>query len=92
MVDCYVVKFLQNNTKLFNVIRPSELKPIFETIDLDRPLADYDCLLEEAEVFYTKHDMAFHLFEYATRLNCPVVISAIAVKILISGINTSMDT
>jgi L-2,4-diaminobutyrate decarboxylase len=87
-----VVGFLKNNKKPFSGITPRELKKDFETIDLKEPLSTYEEVISEVENLYTQHAIAFHLPKYVAHLNCPVVIPAVAAEVLISAINSSLDT
>lgn len=87
-----VKRFLDNNKKPFSGISPAQLRPLFEKVDLEIPLSDYDSLLDEVESLYTKHAVAFHHPEYIAHLNCPLVIPAIAAEVMISSINSSLDT
>ncbi|MCW3465770.1 pyridoxal phosphate-dependent decarboxylase family protein [Chitinophaga nivalis] len=87
-----VARFLGNNKKPFSGVTPADLKPFFSTVDLNTPLADYQSLLQEVETIYSDHAIAFHLPQYIAHLNCPVVIPAIAAEVLISAINSSLDT
>jgi L-2,4-diaminobutyrate decarboxylase len=87
-----VKKFLDTNKKPFSGVSPAQLRPLFAKVDLDKPLADYDSLLDEVELLYTNHAVAFHHPEYIAHLNCPLVIPAIAAEVMISSINSSLDT
>jgi L-2,4-diaminobutyrate decarboxylase len=87
-----VVTFLQDNQKPFSGVTASQLRPHFDAIDLDTPLPDYETLMSEVESLYTRHAVAFHHPKYVAHLNCPVVIPAIAAEVLISAINSSLDT
>ena len=87
-----VTNFLRDNKKPFSGIKPALLRPEFEAVDLDKPLPDYESLMTEVEALYTKHAVAFHHPKYVAHLNCPVVIPAIAAEVLISAINSSLDT
>ncbi|EKT3957102.1 aspartate aminotransferase family protein [Flavobacterium psychrophilum] len=87
-----VIDFLENNKKPFSGISPRELKKDFETIDFKEPLSNYEEVICEVEELYTQHAIAFHLPKYVAHLNCPVVIPAVAAEVLISAINSSLDT
>lgn len=87
-----VVSFLHNNKKPFSGISPAQLRPQFESIDLNEPLPDYEAVISEVEELYTRHAIAFHHPKYVAHLNCPVVIPAIAAEVMISAINSSLDT
>jgi L-2,4-diaminobutyrate decarboxylase len=87
-----VLRFLQKNKKPFSGVTPAQLKTVMSPVDLDTPLPDYASLLEEVERLYSDHAIAFHLPQYIAHLNCPVVIPAIAAEVLISAINSSLDT
>lgn len=87
-----VVSFLHNNKKPFSGVSPAQLRPQFESINLNEPLPDYETVISEVEQLYTKHAIAFHHPKYVAHLNCPVVIPAIAAEVMISAINSSLDT
>jgi L-2,4-diaminobutyrate decarboxylase len=87
-----VSAFLKNNRKPFSGISPAALGEVFQKIDFDTPLHDYESLFAEVEELYVKHATAFHLPQYIAHLNCPVVIPALAAEVLISAINSSQDT
>jgi len=91
-VTLSVKRFLENNQKPFSGVSPAQLRPLFAKVDFDRPLPDYDSLLHEVETLYTKHAVTFHHPEYIAHLNCPLVIPAIAAEVMISSINSSLDT
>lgn len=91
-VSLAVKAFLNNNKKPFSGISPAKLRPFLAAIDLATPLSDYDSLLDEVEALYTNHAVAFHHPEYIAHLNCPLVIPAIAAEVMISSINSSLDT
>ncbi|CAM4043437.1 L-2,4-diaminobutyrate decarboxylase [Pedobacter westerhofensis] len=87
-----VKRFLDHNKKPFSGVSPAQLRPLFAKVDLDSPLSDYNTLLDEVGLLYTNHAVAFHHPEYIAHLNCPLVIPAIAAEIMISSINSSLDT
>lgn len=84
--------FLRNTQKPFTGIRPAALQQIFDQVDLDRPLKNYQALEDEINRLYVAHATAFHLPQYIAHLNCPVVIPALWAEVLISAINSSQDT
>jgi len=87
-----IVNFLHDNKKPFSGVTAAQLRPQFESVDLSTPLPDYESLINEVESLYTKHAVTFHHPKYVAHLNCPVVIPAIAAEVLISAINSSLDT
>ncbi|WP_370898469.1 pyridoxal phosphate-dependent decarboxylase family protein [Chryseobacterium gossypii] len=87
-----VVAFLEDVRQPFSGISPKELRKQFEHIDLNDPPRSYDEVFGEVRTLYTKHAIAFHHPKYVAHLNCPVVIPAIAAEMLISSINSSLDT
>jgi glutamate/tyrosine decarboxylase-like PLP-dependent enzyme len=66
-------------------------KPIAD-VDLDRPLGDVDATLAEVSRLYLDDAVWFHEPTYAAHLNCPVVIPALLAEVLVSGVNSSLDT
>ncbi|WP_306352724.1 pyridoxal phosphate-dependent decarboxylase family protein [Flavobacterium sp. '19STA2R22 D10 B1'] len=87
-----VVDFLKNTKKPFSGITPRELRRDFERVDLNQPLSNYEEVLSEVQQLYTQHAIAFHLPRYVAHLNCPIVIPAIGAEVMISAINSSLDT
>lgn len=90
-VQC-VSDFLKNTKKPFSGIKPAKLLALFEKVNFDVPLTDYESLFKEVEALYVNHATAFHLPQYIAHLNCPVLIPALAAEVLISAINSSQDT
>ncbi|WP_326983586.1 aspartate aminotransferase family protein [Chryseobacterium sp. MYb264] len=87
-----VVAFLEENNKPFSGITPETLRKQFENIDLNDAPKNYADVFEEVRTLYTQHAVAFHHPKYVAHLNCPVVIPAVAAEMLISSINSSLDT
>jgi glutamate/tyrosine decarboxylase-like PLP-dependent enzyme len=77
-------------------ITPREAAERVAAVDLDRPLGEGPDALREsmAELSRLWLDDAiwFHEPTAAAHLNCPVVIPALAAEVLISGVNSSLDT
>lgn len=87
-----VITFLVENNKPFSGVCPKELRKQFENIDLNDHPQSYEEVFEEVKTLYTQHAVAFHHPKYVAHLNCPVVIPAVAAEMLISSINSSLDT
>ncbi|WP_198666919.1 pyridoxal phosphate-dependent decarboxylase family protein [Taibaiella helva] len=87
-----VLQFLEQQQRPFSGISVAQLNELFDTVDFDTPLQDYDALLQEVQELYVNHATAFHLPQYIAHLNCPVVIPALVAEVLISAINSSQDT
>lgn len=87
-----VIGFLRDTKQPFTGIKPAAIQELVYSVDLSRPLAGYDALLEEVNELYIRHATAFHLPEYIAHLNCPVVIPALAAEVIISAVNSSQDT
>ncbi len=66
-------------------------KPVAD-VDLDRPLGDTGAALAEVRDLWLDDAVWFHDERYAAHLNCPVVIPALVAELLLSAVNTSMDT
>jgi glutamate/tyrosine decarboxylase-like PLP-dependent enzyme len=66
-------------------------KPVTD-VDLDRPLADTAAALDEVRGLWLEDAVWFHEPTYAAHLNCPVVIPALVAELLMSAVNTSLDT
>ncbi len=76
----------------FTGVRPDELAPLVDAIDLDRPLGDTTAALDELEQVYLRDAVWFHHPRYLAHLNCPVVIPALLGEAVLSAVNSSMDT
>ena len=87
-----VIAFLEENIQPFSGVSPKELKDQFEDISFNDDPKSYDEVFEEVRTLYTQHAVAFHHPKYIAHLNCPVVIPAVAAEMLISSINSSLDT
>lgn len=73
-------------------VAPERLAPTISTIDLDAPLGDPAAALAELERVYLRDAVYFHHPRYLAHLNCPVVIPALLGELVLSAINSSMDT
>ncbi|MBV1853922.1 pyridoxal phosphate-dependent decarboxylase family protein [Catellatospora tritici] len=69
-----------------------QLRAAVDEVDLDRPLADGDAALREAARLYLDHAVWFHEPRYVAHLNCPVALPALSAEVLISAVNSSLDT
>lgn len=76
----------------FSGIAPAELRERFAGIDLDRRLPGVAHVLDEVEALYLRDAVYFHHPRYAAHLNCPVLNVALLAELLLSAVNTSMDT
>ncbi len=63
-----------------------------DDVDLDRPLGDMARALEEVQSVYLDDAVWFHEPRYLAHLNCPVVIPALVAELLVSSVNSSLDT
>ena len=73
-------------------VRPDELAPDFEALDLDTPPGDMPAALDELRRLYLDHAVYFHHPRYAAHLNCPVLVPSVAAEVVLSAINSSLDT
>jgi L-2,4-diaminobutyrate decarboxylase len=76
----------------FTGITPERLRGSFAGLDLDRPLGALDDALDELDDLYLRDAVWFHDPSYVAHLNCPILIPAIAGELILSSVNTSMDT
>ncbi|WP_419812130.1 pyridoxal phosphate-dependent decarboxylase family protein [Bacterioplanoides sp.] len=76
----------------FSGILPEELIASFRDINLDLPLKKTDEALAELRQVYLKDAVYFHHPRYVAHLNCPVVYPAIMAELILSSINSSVDT
>ncbi|MFT2708648.1 pyridoxal phosphate-dependent decarboxylase family protein [Clavibacter zhangzhiyongii] len=76
----------------FTGITPDRLRGSFAGLDLDRPLGGLDDALDELDGLYLRDAVWFHDPSYVAHLNCPILIPALAGELILSSVNTSMDT
>ncbi|WFE40756.1 aspartate aminotransferase family protein [Micromonospora sp. WMMD998] len=76
----------------FTGITPEALAPLVNGIDLDRPLGDTDAALDELHDVWLRDAVWFHHPRYLAHLNCPVVIPALLGEVVLSAVNSSLDT
>ncbi|GAA2669795.1 pyridoxal-dependent decarboxylase [Actinoplanes palleronii] len=69
-----------------------DLQVQVDAVDLDRPLGDTGAALHEVARLYVDNAVWFHEPTYVAHLNCPVAIPALSAEVLISAINSSVDT
>ncbi|AEV87879.1 pyridoxal-dependent decarboxylase [Actinoplanes sp. SE50] len=70
----------------------AELREQVDAVDLDRPLGDTGAALHEVARLYLDNAVWFHEPTYVAHLNCPVVIPALSAEVLLSAVNSSVDT
>jgi L-2,4-diaminobutyrate decarboxylase len=70
----------------------AELQEQVDAVDLDRPLGDTGAALHEVARLYLDNAVWFHEPTYVAHLNCPVAIPALSAEVLISAVNSSVDT
>ncbi|GLY04603.1 aspartate aminotransferase family protein [Actinoplanes sp. NBRC 101535] len=70
----------------------AELQDQVDAVDLDRPLGDTGAALHEVARLYLDNAVWFHEPTYVAHLNCPVAIPALSAEVLISAVNSSVDT
>ena len=71
---------------------PTEAAAPVARIDLDAPADGVDDALDELSRVYLDDAIWFHEPTYAAHLNCPVVIPALLAELIVSSVNSSMDT
>ncbi|BCJ62539.1 pyridoxal phosphate-dependent decarboxylase family protein [Micromonospora endophytica] len=76
----------------FTGVRPDQVAPLVDAVDLDRPLPDTAAALDELEQVYLRDAVYFHHPRYLAHLNCPVVIPALVGEAVLSAVNSSLDT
>lgn len=87
-----VQKTLSAVDKPFSGVLPRELAAQFQAVDLDRPHARLADALAEIEALYLDHAVYFHHPRYLAHLNCPIAVPAILAELLLSSVNSSVDT
>ncbi|MCO7224565.1 aspartate aminotransferase family protein [Pleionea sp. CnH1-48] len=83
---------LKNIQQPFTGILPHELAPKFESVDLEQPLSSVEEVLKEVKSLYLDDAIYFHHPKYVAHLNCPVVLPAVLGEMILSSVNSSMDT
>ncbi len=76
----------------FTGVRPDELTPLVDAIDLDRPLGDHGAALDELDDVWLRDAVWFHHPRYLAHLNCPVVLPALLAEAMLTAVNPSLDT
>ncbi|WP_148571179.1 pyridoxal phosphate-dependent decarboxylase family protein [Nocardioides caldifontis] len=61
-------------------------------VDLDAPVDDVRSALDELSSLYLDDAVWFHHPRYVAHLNCPVVIPALLAEVVVSAVNSSLDT
>lgn len=70
-------------------VRAQFNRPFFDDAEEGMPLKES---LDELHDLYFKDAIYFHKPKYVAHLNCPILIPALAAEVIISAINSSMDT
>ncbi|CAG8999847.1 MAG: L-2,4-diaminobutyrate decarboxylase [Candidatus Celerinatantimonas neptuna] len=81
-----------NHEKPFTGVQPHELASLFESINLDKHLGSVSEVLSELDLLYLNDAVYFDQPRYVAHLNCPVVIPSILAELILSSINSSLDT
>lgn len=76
----------------FSGIQPHELAEQFTSVDLNQQCASWGEALDELQQLYLDDAVYFHHPRYVAHLNCPVVIPSLLAELILSSINTSVDT
>lgn len=87
-----IQKTFTNKQQPFTGIKPQELAKHFAELKIDQPLASINEVLEEIEKLYLNDAVYFHLPQYMAHLNCPIVYPTILAELILSSVNSSMDT
>lgn len=87
-----IKRTITDNDQPFSGILPQELAPVFKDIDLDLPLKKTQKALDELSEVYLKDAVYFHNPKYVAHLNCPIVYPTVMAELILSSINTSVDT
>lgn len=87
-----VQKKMLTTTKPFTGIQPKELEAQFKGLSLDESLDSLSEALQEVEKLYLDDAVYFHHPKYMAHLNCPVVIPGLLAELVLSAVNSSMDT
>ena len=83
---------LRKTNAPFSGITPKELAAEFECVNLENPHDSLQQTLDELHKLYLKDAVYFHHPRYLAHLNCPIVYPAILAELILSSINSSLDT
>ncbi|WP_396587899.1 pyridoxal phosphate-dependent decarboxylase family protein [Bermanella sp. R86510] len=83
---------IRGKNKPFTGITPKRLAESFSQIDLDTCVDNSTQALEELEELYLRDAVYFHHPKYVAHLNCPIVYPALLAELILSAVNTSVDT
>lgn len=89
-----VLDHLEHRHTPFTGRSVSSLKEAIDKIYLDdTSMGDrLSEVLHELKTLYLDDAVSFHQPKYVAHLNCPILIPALAAEVIISSLNTSMDT
>lgn len=87
-----ITEALSKSKKPFTGIQPHELAKQVTPIQLDTPKENLEDVLTELNDIYLKDAVYFHHTRYMAHLNCPIVYPAICAELILSSINSSLDT
>ena len=90
-IDC-VQDAIATKNHPFSGVLPRELASLFQTVNLDQQLETLQEALEELKALYLNDAVYFDQPNYVAHLNCPIVIPAILAELILSSLNTSVDT
>lgn len=76
----------------FTGVLPAELATQFDGVNLDEPSPDLDAALRELDALYLRDAVYFHHPRYVAHLNCPIAVPAILAEVILSSVNSSLDT
>ncbi|WP_448546469.1 pyridoxal phosphate-dependent decarboxylase family protein [Thalassotalea fusca] len=87
-----VVNIISKVEKPCSGVSPQELTPLFDHINLEKPVENVAEALEELTTLYFNDAVYFHHPKYVAHLNCPIVYPAILAELILSSLNSSLDT
>lgn len=87
-----VYEALANRDKPFSGVQPHDLASLFASVNLDQHLDSVAEALCELNSLYLNDAVYFDQPRYMAHLNCPVVIPSILAELILSSINSSLDT
>ncbi len=87
-----VMSNISTSEKPFSGVLPHELASLFEGLNLDHTYATLDEVLAEVQALYLNDAIYFHHPSYVAHLNCPIVVPAILAELILSSVNSSVDT
>ncbi|MBL3655864.1 pyridoxal phosphate-dependent decarboxylase family protein [Fulvivirga sediminis] len=88
-----VIDHLETRSTPYSGASVDQIRERFSRLQAEHPEGNsLQIVLEELKELYLNDAISFHNTKYVAHLNCPILIPTLAAEVIISAINTSMDT